>query len=98
MGTRKAISRSMTVYNKHLSSQCKLTAQTVQVHYLRLGEHQFLWIINPYINLLKSLIVNYIRKISNIKPYVPLLDLSVIIDWLSLQVLFRVNKISITSS
>jgi hypothetical protein len=37
----------------------------------------------------KSLIVNYIGKISNIKPYVPLLDLNVNIGWLSLPVRFR---------
>ena len=29
-GTRKAIFRSVTVYNKHLSSQCNMTAQIEQ--------------------------------------------------------------------
>jgi hypothetical protein len=57
---------------------------------LRPGEYQFLGIINPYIeSLQKSLIVTYIGKISNIKPYVPLLDLSENISWLSLAVHFR---------
>ena len=31
MGTRKAIVRSVTVYNKTLSNQCKFTAQIDQV-------------------------------------------------------------------
>ena len=63
---------------------------------LRPSEYQFLGIINPYINLLKSLIVNYIRKINNIKPNVPLLDLNVNIG--NYRYASDVNKIASTSS
>jgi hypothetical protein len=44
---------------------------------LRPGEYQFLGIINPYINFLKSFIVYNFRKINSITSYVPRLDLNV---------------------
>ena len=70
--TSKAVSRSMTVYNKHLSNQCNFTAQTEQVHDTRIH-------VSMDIRFFGFKSFNYIRKINNITPYVPRLDLNVTI-------------------
>ena len=72
----------MTVYNKHLSSQCKLTAQIEQVHYKSFTSPWTSVSLDDkslYQPPQKSIIVNYTRKINNITLYVPLLELNVTI-------------------